>query len=450
MPTDVRGLAITAASDGAADAYDHAISGYLTFRADAGRRVGKALAADPDFALAHVLSGYFSMLSFSARQVPAARDALATARRHAPRATRREQAHVDALNHWVDGDLDRALATWNGITQSHPRDVLAVRLHHFNAFWLGRPETMLAAVEAVLPHWSPELPGYGTLLACRAFACEECGSYTVAEAAGRAAIALDPGDLWATHAVAHVMEMQGRRGEGIAFLDAREQHWQGGNNLTHHLWWHRALFHLERQDIGAVLDLYDRRFRDLGSPLVTAIPDLYIDMQNAASMLFRLELRGVPVGDRWVELADKAEARIGDHLSPFTVLHWMMALAATARWEACTRLLDALRETARANDGTIAATLQESTLPVCEAILAHRRGEFAGAVAAMRPALGVMYRMGGSHAQQEVLDQLFLDAAQRAGLDSDARLLLERAAGRHPVPPERRAGYAEAARRVRH
>ena len=140
------------------------------------------------------------------------------------------------------------------------------------------------------------------------------------------------------------MEMQGRRDEGIAWLDGLEPHWEGGNNLLHHLWWHRALFHLERREFDAVLDLYDRRFRNLASPLTQAQPDLYIDVQNAASMLFRLERQGVDVGERWSELADKAEARIGDCLSVFTLPHWMMALAATGRGEAAGRMLEAMRD----------------------------------------------------------------------------------------------------------
>jgi hypothetical protein len=71
-------------------------------------------------------------------------------------------------------------------------------------------------------------------------------------------------------------------------------------------------------------------------------------------------------------------------------------------------------------------------------------------VAVMRPALGVMHRMGGSHAQQDVLEQLFLDTAMKAGMIADARMLLERVAGRHPVPPERRVGYASAAAQITH
>ncbi len=289
------------------------------------------------------------------------------------------------------------------------------------------------------------------MLACQSFANEECGNYAVAEALGREAIALDPSNFWATHAVAHVMDMQGRRGEGIAFLDGLEQHWEGGNAITHHLWWHRAMYHLERREFEAALGLYDRRFRNLASSLVTAMPDFTTDVQNACSMLFRLELRGVDVGSRWVELADKAEARIGDWRSPFTLPHRMMALAATGRRAAAEYMLEALREAARSNRaGTLAPVLRDVAVPVCEAVLAHRCGDFAGAVAAMRPALGVMHRLGGSHSQQDVLEQLFLDAAVRTGLEEDARMLLERVAGRWPVPPERRVGYAEAARHIAH
>ena len=147
----------------------------------------------------------------------------------------------------------------------HPRDVLAFRLAHFNNFWLGRPAEMRASVERVKPKWARDLPGYGTILSCHCFSLEECGDYAAAEPSGRAAIEIDPGDVWGTHAVAHIMEMQGRHAEGIAWLDELERNWEGAANLVHHLWWHRALFHLERREFDAVLDLYDRRFRNLSA-----------------------------------------------------------------------------------------------------------------------------------------------------------------------------------------
>ena len=84
-------------------------------------------------------------------------------------------------------------------------------------------------------------------------------------------------------------------------------------------------------------------------------------------------------------------------------------------------------------------------LPVAEAVWAHGQGRYAEAVEAMRPALGGMYRLGGSHAQQDVLEQLFLDAAVRAGMEDDVRMILERVAGRRTLPPERWAGWRDAA-----
>jgi hypothetical protein len=144
-----------------------------------------------------------------------------------------------------------------------------------------------------------------------------------------------------------------------------------------------------------VLELYDRDFRDHASPLTQAAPDLFIDVQNAASMLFRLERLGINVGNRWVELADKAEARIGDCVSAFTLPH--------------------------RGSGDIAQLVGEIALPISEAVWAHGQGRHAEAVALMRPVLSEAYRLGGSNAQQEVLEQLFLDAALKADLRADVR-----------------------------
>jgi tetratricopeptide (TPR) repeat protein len=443
MPHDLHGLPITTSPE-AAEAFDRTVLGYLKYRFDTPEHLKRTLAADPAFALAHCLKGYFAMLSYKQANVPVAVEAARAARGHGANATSRERAHLDALEAWIAGDLDRMIAVWEAILAEHPTDVLALRLAHFNNFWLGRPQDMAGSVERVLPKWGHELPGYGTLLSCRAFALEECGDYAGAEPAGRAAVEIDPGDVWGTHAVAHIMEMQGRHQEGIAWLDALERHWVGGNNLLHHLWWHRALFHLERDENAEVLALYDRRFRDLASPLTQAQPDLYIDVQNAASMLFRLERRGVDVGARWNEIADKAETRIGDCLSAFTLPHWMMALAATGRDETAARMLEGMR--AFAQSGTaVGATVRDVAIPICEAVLAHRRGAPARAVELMRPVLDDMHRLGGSHAQQDVLEQFFLDAAVKADSADDVRLLLARVK-RYPVPPQRRVGYADAAK----
>ena len=447
MHLDTRGLPLSTASAKAAAAYDHLITGYLTQRADTPARMSALLEADPDFALAHCMKGYFAMLAFKQATVAAAMQAARTAQSLAEGVTARERSHIAALTAWAEGELDRAIAVWESILRTHPHDAVGFRLAHFVNFWLGRPQDMVSSVERVIPVWSEDVPGYASMLACHSFAHEEAGNTLGAEPSGRRAIELDPGDLWAAHAIAHVMETQGRRSEGIEWLTTLAPHWEGSHNLQHHLWWHCALFKLEYGDAAAVLELYDTRFRNLAAPLTVAAPDVYIDVQNAASMLFRLQRLGVDVGKRWEELADKAEARIGDCVSAFTLPHWMMALTATGRTAAAERMIEAMRTFAQGR-GTVPPIVRDYVLPIAEAQLAHAAGRHAEAVALMRPTIGGMYRLGGSHTQQDVLEQLFVDAALKAGSSADIRLALERVAGLRAIPPERFIGWREAANRA--
>ena len=447
MHLDARGLAISTANAKAAIAYDHLVTGYLTQRADTPARLTALLEADPDFALAHCMQGYFAMMAFKQATVPAAVQAARTARSLAADVTERERNHIAALTAWADGELDRTIAIWESILRSDPLDVVAFRLAHFVNFWLGRPQDMVSSVERVIPAWSEVIPGYVSVLACHSFAHEEAGNYLAAEPSGRRAIELDPGDLWAAHAVAHVMEMQGRRSEGIEWLTALAPNWEGSHNLQHHLWWHCALFKIEQGDNAAALELYDTHFRNLAAPLTVAAPDVYIDVQNAASALFRLQRLGADVGNRWEELADKAEARIGDCLSAFTLPHWLMALTATGRTAAAEHMIDAMRAFANRR-GTVPRIVRDYALPIAEAQLAYAAGRYIEAVALMRPAIGGMYRLGGSHAQQDVLEQLFVDAALKAGSTADIRLAVERVAGLRGIPPERFVGWREAANRA--
>ncbi|MDP3417040.1 tetratricopeptide repeat protein [Falsiroseomonas sp.] len=442
MHNDAQGNALTVTSAEAARAYDHAIEGFLKYRFDTGLRLKAFLTADPTAPLGQVMAGCFAMLAYDKGLLGRAAGSLAKAQ--ALPANARERAHMAALSAWIDGTPEKALSVWEQIVAEHPRDLLAFRLHHFCAFWMGAPERMVTLVEQVMPHWSDSTAGYGSVLACRCFAHEETGSYTIAEHAGRDAVALDAADLWAAHGVAHVLEMQGRRTEGLDWIAALEPNWDGGNNLMHHLWWHQAMFMAEQRDFDGVLRLYDTRFRNRESKVHLAQPDLYIDVQNAASMLFRLQLRGIAVGDRWEELAEKAEARIGDTLSAFTQPHWMMALAAGGRRESAARMLAALEEAARGNTHH-ARILRDAALPATRAVALHAEGRHDEVCAILRPALGDLHRLGGSHAQQDVLEQIFVDSAMKAGRQADARLALERAAAKSPVPPARRVGFAEAA-----
>ncbi len=421
---DALGLEVTTGAAACVAALDATTSSYLGFKVDAGQHVNAALDADPGCPLANVMKGYLTMLISNAAFLGAVDKRIAAADA-APAATPRERLHLQALKSWRASRNDAAIAAWEAIADEHPRDVAALRLAHFAYFWTqGDARGMRASVERVLPRWAKDLPGYGFLLGMHAFACEELGDYATAERQGRAAVAADPADLWAVHAVAHVMEMQGRHAEGWRWIEANEAPLAAANNFRFHLAWHRALFMLEAGRVDELLDTYDRKVRDLSSPLVQAQPDFAIDVQNAASLLMRLELSGVDVGERWAELADRAEKRIGDHLILFTTPHWMMALAASGRWEQADALLAAMREHAQTSGASEADVVARVAIPACEAVRAHRRGEYAAAVDALFPVRGEIVRLGGSHAQRDVLWQIMADAAARAGRAAEARQLV--------------------------
>src|SRR5215469_2429946 len=105
MPNDLHGLPITTSPEAGA-AFDQTVLAYLKYRVDQSEHLKRTLTADPEFALAHCLKGYFAMLAYNQARVPAAAAAARVARVHSAAATPRERAHIDALEAWIAGDLD--------------------------------------------------------------------------------------------------------------------------------------------------------------------------------------------------------------------------------------------------------------------------------------------------------------------------------------------------------
>jgi hypothetical protein len=139
---------------------DRTVLAYLKYRSDTPQHLSGTLAADPEFGLAHCLAGSFAMLSYKLANVPVAAEAARTARAMTMKANARERTHVEALDAWIAGDIDRTLTIWDDIVTEHPMDVPAFRLAHINNFWLGRREAMRASAEQVFPKWGRNMPGF--------------------------------------------------------------------------------------------------------------------------------------------------------------------------------------------------------------------------------------------------------------------------------------------------
>src|SRR5690606_21564761 len=266
---------------------------------------------------------------------------------------------------------------------------------------------------------------------------EEDGVYDEAEIWGRRAVEMNSNDPWAIHAVAHVYDMTGRYREGLEWLKGLKGAWNQANNFRYHLWWHRALLHLELGQFNEALDLYDQEVRS-----ETESTD-YLDIANAASLLWRLDDAGVDVGDRWRELGEKSEQRIGDHLLAFADVHYMLSLAASGRDDAADRMLASMRAFARRQTPSQAPVVAEVALPACQALLAASQGAYDRAVDLLLPVRYQLWRLGGSHAQRDLFAQLLIQAALKSGRLTLARALLSERTALRPNSPRSWLLYAE-------
>lgn len=421
MPKDIRGLEVTAASPEAVAAFDRTLDGYMGLRADVGDRLKATLTADPDFPLALIARGYFMLLFALKPLAERARQSLVAAEAAAAKvgANERERAHLAALKSWCGGDAERALRAWEAILAEWPRDVLALRLAHFWHFYLGDATELRDSAARALRGWDESVPGCGYALGCYAFGLEESGDYAAAERIGRRAVELNGADAWATHAVAHVMEMQDRPQDGVAWLTARIPHLAGGNNFRFHVFWHRCLFLLDLGEAERVLELYDREVR------AESTPD-YLDICNAASLLWRLEDAGIDAGRRWAELANQSAQRVGDHSLIFADAHFALSLAA-ADPDGADRFVASAQRCAAEGKGTEADVMREIGAALCEAMVAYRRGAFGRVVDLLLPRHEAIRRVGGSNAQRDLFEKMLILAAQADGRRAAAqRLLAER------------------------
>jgi hypothetical protein len=415
MQRDQWGHPLSTPSAEAAAAMDRAVNSYIGWRTDVMDHLGAAVEADPDFALPHAAKGILALSLRKPELKPKAEALLAKARAARPPETDRERRYLAALEAAIGGHVTAAASQYEAIARACPHDLFALRLAQFELFWIGEVAWMRDISERAAPHWSAEVPGYAAYLAIRAFGLEETGAYLSAETCGREAVARDPTDSWGAHAVAHVLIMQARLSDGIEWMQGLTGNWDRANHIRHHNWWHLALFHVERRDYEAALDIYDRRLRDLDSPLLKAVPDFYVDIQNDVALLQRLELRGVPVADRWAPIAELAAPLIGNHESPFTSAHCALALAAAGREAEAAELIRQMRAFIAENTCALAPRYALAALPAAEAAVAHRRGEHQRVIDVLFPARRNLWQMGGSHAQRDLFFQLLADSALKLG-----------------------------------
>ncbi|WP_396433636.1 tetratricopeptide repeat protein [Limnohabitans sp.] len=416
---DVRGLPTTGLNAEQLLHYESLLVDIYTYRPGVQARVDALLHQSPDFVMGHVLRGYALMTDGLRSGVPEARRYLAQAQQLAAGGTERERLHIQTLQAWVDGRGADRLQALESILARWPLDLLAYRQLTAMLFWTGDKRRQLASAMQAVPHWQPDVPGFALTLGPLAFALEEDGRYALAETHAQQALAYHDADLWALHALAHVYEMQGRVREGDATLSAVAPRLKDFNLFRGHVWWHLALFRMAQGRMDEVLDLLDRE-------ILPATSMFYLDIQNAASLLARLEIQGVNVGERWERVADSAEQTLGQHLVVFTAPHQAMALARSGRRQALAQALKGFQDDAQAG-----VEQAQTGAAVSAALALYGTGEYAKFLDLMRVLRYEAASLGASHAQQDLYFQLMVDAALRIDELPLARSLLKERLVKH-------------------
>ena len=411
--TDRWGSPVFAGRQQGVDLLDEAVEQLVSLSGDPTSLADEAAAGDPQLMLARVLQAYLALYAGSASGLERARVLVGDLDPWSLETGERELLHVLAVQSWADGEWERAASFLERALLHESRDLLALKVAQDLSFFIGNQQDLRDVVERVFGAWPSDRPGYGYVCGMYAFGLEENGQYEAAEKHARRALEENPRDIWAVHAQAHVFEMEGAQRLGLAFLDQTVDDWSSSYFATHN-WWHRALYHLALREVDQALALYD-------GPIRGSRSSEWLDVDDAASLLWRLHLFGVDVGDRARTFVEDIEGLLGDPVSVFNDWHAVMVAGLAGAPEVCEQIILVNRSASR---GTNRRAVEAAGLQLLEGFAAFASGDATRAVHRLVGLEPKAHVVGGSHAQRDVIDLTLIAAAARSGDVALAEALL--------------------------
>jgi tetratricopeptide (TPR) repeat protein len=414
------GVPVRASSAEAVTLLDTAIEDLAALAGDPVADAEAAVAADDSLVLGHIYLAYLRLYGMTPEGVAAAGEILK--RLDETVMGERELHHMRAAQYWVEGNWEATTRSLERALLRHPRDLLALKVAQDLYFFLGNRLELRDTAARVLPAWPRELPGWGYVQGIYAFGLEENADYRQAESRARAALDHNPKDVWSVHALAHVFEMEGNQRDGVDFLAASAPDWSPSFFAIHN-WWHRGLYHLELGEISQALALYD-------DPIRASRSTEWLDVVDAAALLWRLSLFGVDVTERAEQLAADIDDLVSSPVYVFNDWHAVMAFSLAG---------DALR-----TEGVVASNRHLTTptnagaagragLALLEAFSAFADGHPDRAIDLLIDIRPRANAVGGSYAQRDIIDLTLIAAAARAGDDGLARALVTERIARKPT-----------------
>ncbi|WP_029583962.1 tetratricopeptide repeat protein [Bradyrhizobium sp. URHD0069] len=421
---DLYGLPISTSSDAAADAYREGIELMLSAWPGASQALELSIEAEPDFALAHAARSRMHLIY---AEMPSAQEKAAVARKLVERnGTEREKSHVEILALTTEGRSAKALEMTLVHLDRWPRDALIMSLP-LGAFGLfafsGMADHDQARVDLCERH-ARHCGEDWWFLTYLGWSHTENGSLDIGRRITQRAFDRRRENAHALHALAHAMFEDGSTADAEQLIAGWLPIYDRSGLLYGHVAWHEALLALENGDTDKAFNVYAERIQ----PKVTQAAPLNA-MTDGVSLLWRLHASGLPVPqDAWRDLADYAERRFPRTGNSFVDVHMAMLAVMTGNWGALEQRLADLqvrRESGRLPAGSVVAD-------ICRAAHAFADQSYPECVKILEPASAEVVRIGGSHAQREMLEDTLLIALIKSGEAAKARDLLDRRLHRRP------------------
>jgi len=426
MLADRFGLPLSTSSAIARDAYVDASERALTFYPGALAAYDDALAADPDFALAHAGKAQVLMREGN---VAGARAALLSAQELAVGLTEREASHIAIFELGSNGQTEAAIAAARNHLAAWPLDALVISIAANpngligGSGRLGQKRQIAELMDSVAPHYGDDY----WFLSYHAMALSEDGRLAEARPKIERSVALNPKNAHGAHGFAHVCYESGEPDTARSFLLPWLAEYPRDGFFYGHLSWHQSLVEIA---LGHLAEAQER-YRDAIEPgRHSGGPQQ--KMSDACAFLWRSELAGHPRdATAWRLMYNYAGAALPRPGSGLADLHVILAHAVMgddAALERRDRQIEELAAAGRYPSGSYLPALARG-------FAAFERGDFAATIEALAPLAGQNERIGGSRAQHDLIEftllKAYLDARR---LEEARRLLSARRPGASGVP----------------
>lgn len=389
--TDLRGLPVSTTSSDALAAYERGVDLFLRWREGAPEALHAAVTADPNFTLGHCTRAYVAWRTGKpgvAREAHQRVMALADGARDA-----RERLHAQAVDAMQRCDGAAAQASLEQVAEQFPTDRIGVRLLSFMCIAQGDYRHGLEIGRRSLA----ALPDDVQFQTMTGFFLEQSGYNAEGFAMSSRALASDPTNLFAYHAVGHAYIARGDYRNAVETFERAASLERYG-----HILWHLG-------EAQAILG-HERLTREYST--APTVPPF-----ERVELMWRLEtLRGARIDDAvWKELAAQAERMLenADYLTTW-MHHWIgVALARAGAPDKAAKQVERLR---RLPDGRAAGYWSTLGADLLEGEMAVMRGDYASAARLMAPAIRKIHEMGGgSREQKDIFRDLYLEVQRRLG-----------------------------------